>query len=303
MVCDCTNDRNTFLTRYFEALNDSRARRIKGVSASLSINLSCWRNLMKFLVRPSFCVLSTLFVVTNLAVAEVSKTEEYSYELKEGGRISLSNVNGDVSITGTDGRQVSIVATKKADNQKHLDDMKIEIDATENTIRIETRHPDRGGGILNWGGDDSGSVEYKLTVPHDVEIDSLETVNSDVAVNGVSGPISAESVNGKLHVTGASSDLSAETVNGSIDVEFLQLGSGQRVSADAVNGRIVLRLPADASARVTAETLNGSIDADDFELQPDSGFVGNGLDGQIGGGDARVAIDTVNGSITIKKRD
>jgi DUF4097 and DUF4098 domain-containing protein YvlB len=104
-------------------------------------------------------------------------------------------------------------------------------------------------------------------------------------------------------VTGASSNVSAETVNGTIDVEFLQLGSGQRVSADAVNGRIVLRLPADASARVTAETLNGSIDADDFGLQPESGLVGNGLDGQIGGGEARVAIDTVNGSIVIKKRD
>jgi DUF4097 and DUF4098 domain-containing protein YvlB len=286
-----------------EALNDSRAHRIKAVSANLSINLSCWRNVMKFLVSLSSCVLSTLFLVTNLAAAEVSKTEEYSYELKEGGRISLSNVNGDVSIEGTDGRQVSIVATKKADSQKYLDGMKIEIDASESAIRIETRHPDSGGGILNWGGDDGGSVEYKLTVPRDVEIDSIETVNSDVVVGGVTGPISAESVNGKLHVTGASSNVSADTVNGTIDVEFLQLGSGQRVSADAVNGRVVLRLPADASARVTAETLNGSIDADDFGLQPESGLVGNGLDGQIGAGEARVAIDTVNGSIVIKKRN
>jgi DUF4097 and DUF4098 domain-containing protein YvlB len=92
-------------------------------------------------------------------------------------------------------------------------------------------------------------------------------------------------------------------VNGNIDVEFLQLGSGQRVSADAVNGRIVLRLPANASAQVSAETINGSIDANDFGLQSDSEFVGNGLDGQIGGGEARVSIDTVNGSIAIKKRD
>jgi len=258
---------------------------------------------MKFLASLSSCVLSALFLVTNLAAAEVSKTEEYSYELKEGGRISLSNVNGDVSIEGTDGRQVRIVATKKADSQKYLDGMKIEIDASESAIHIETRHPDSGGGILNWGENDSGSVEYKLTVPRDVEIDSIDTVNSDVVVGGVTGPISAESVNGKLQLTGASSNVNADTVNGNIDVEFLQLGSGQRVSADAVNGRIVLRLPADASAQVSAETINGNIDADDFKLQPDNGFVGNGLDGQIGGGGARVSIDTVNGSIAIKKRD
>jgi DUF4097 and DUF4098 domain-containing protein YvlB len=258
---------------------------------------------MKFLVSPRTCLLSTLFLVTSLAAAEVSKTEEYSYELKEGGRISLSNVNGDVSITGTDGRQVTIVATMKAGSQKYLDGMKIEIDASESVIHVETRHPESGGGVLSWDGDDSGSVEYKLTVPRDVEIDSIETVNSDVAIEGVSGAISAESVNGKLQLTGASDNVSADTVNGTIDVEFLQLGSGQRVSADAVNGRIVLRLPADASARVAAETLNGSIDADDFGLQPDDGMVGNSLEGQIGGGDARVAIDTVNGSIVIKKRN
>jgi DUF4097 and DUF4098 domain-containing protein YvlB len=244
-----------------------------------------------------------LMLTTSMALADVSKTEEYNFELKEGGRISLSNVNGDVSIEGTDGRQVRIVATKTADNQKYLDGMKIEIDASASAISIETRHPDSGGGILNWGGDDNGSVEYKLTVPHDVELDSIDTVNSDVVISGVTGSISAESVNGNLHATGVSGDVSAETVNGNVDVEFAQLGAGQRVSADAVNGRIVLRLPANASTQVNAETLNGSIDADDFGLAASGGFVGHDLSGDIGSAEARVSIDTVNGSIAIKKRD
>ena len=263
---------------------------------------------MKFLGRSSLFSLVTstpaivflaAALVPCLALAEVSKTEEYNFELKEGGRISLSNVNGDVSIEGTDGRQVHIVATKKADSQKYLDGMNIEIDAKEDSIRIETKHPSNG--MLNWGGDDSGSVDYKLTVPHDVELDSIDTVNSDVEISGVIGSIDTESVNGKLHVTGVSGNLSADTVNGNIDVEFLQLGSGQRVSADAVNGRIVLRLPESSSAQIGAETLNGSIDADDFGLESDGGFVGHELDGQIGSGEARVSIDTVNGSIDIKK--
>jgi DUF4097 and DUF4098 domain-containing protein YvlB len=80
------------------------------------------------------------------------------------------------------------------------------------------------------------------------------------------------------------------------------MGGGQRVSADAVNGKIVLVLPADASARVEAETVNGSIDADDFGLEPEKGFVGRDLSGEIGGGDARISLDTVNGSINISKK-
>jgi hypothetical protein len=32
-------------------------------------------------------------------------------------------------------------------------------------------------------------VDYKLTVPHDVELDSIDTVNSDVEISGVAGPL------------------------------------------------------------------------------------------------------------------
>ena len=74
-----------------------------------------------------------------------------------------------------------------------------------------------------------------------------------------------------------------------------------RVEADAVNGKITLYLPSACSARVTAETVNGSIDADDFGLEPEKGFVGRDLSGEIGGGDARISLNTVNGSIRLKK--
>ena len=51
-----------------------------------------------------------------------------------------------------------------------------------------------------------------------------------------------------------------------------------------------------------AETVNGSIDADDFGLEPEKGFVGRDLDGTIGDGDARISLDTVNGSIRINEK-
>jgi len=64
----------------------------------------------------------------------------------------------------------------------------------------------------------------------------------------------------------------------------------------------VIKLPADASARINAETVNGSIKASDFGLKVEKGYVGRELDGQIGGGDARISLDTVNGSIHITKK-
>ena len=58
-------------------------------------------------------VASLLFAST--AVADVKETEEFTFDINPGGRISLENINGDISITGTEGDTVNILAHKKAD--------------------------------------------------------------------------------------------------------------------------------------------------------------------------------------------
>lgn len=244
---------------------------------------------------------AALLAVAMTSVADVKETEEMSFDVNPGARISLENVNGDISVTGGAGSQVKVIAHKKADEQEYLDKLKIVVDASPDYIRIETRHPDREGGWFNWGHDGGGSVSFELVVPDEVDLDGIETINGDVTIRAVTGQVKASTVNGGLDVADLVADVSLETVNGNITATFDSLGADQRVDADAVNGKIVLRLPADASARVTAETVNGSIDADDFGLKPEKGFVGRDLSGQIGSGDARIVLDTVNGSIRLEK--
>jgi len=236
--------------------------------------------------------------------ASVTETEEMTFEVNADARISLENVNGDIRITGGSGGKVHLVAVKKAGSQEYLDKLKVVVDADKDYIRIETRHPSSEGRWFNWndGNDNSGSVSYVLEVPETVNLDSISTVNGDVEITAVLGKVKAETVNGSLEAMGLEGDVNLETVNGSIRAEFERMGGGQRVSADAVNGKIVLVLPVDASARVEAETVNGSIDADDFGLEPEKGFVGRDLSGEIGGGNARISLDTVNGSIEISKK-
>jgi DUF4097 and DUF4098 domain-containing protein YvlB len=218
---------------------------------------------------------AALMVAAMAVSADVKETEEMTFDVNPGARISLENINGDITVVGGSD-EVVVIAHKKADNQEYLDKLKITVDATADYVRIETRHPKREGGWFSWGNDGGGSVAYELSVPDDVELDAIE-------------------------VSGLASDVSLETVNGSIDATFDTLGEGQRVEADAVNGKITLHLPSTCSARVTAETVNGSIDADDFGLEPEKGFVGRDLSGEIGGGDARISLNTVNGSIRLKK--
>lgn len=234
--------------------------------------------------------------------ADVEDTEEMTFEVNSGARVSLENINGDITITGGPGDQVKVIARKKAGTKEYLDSLQIISNADADYVRIETRHPKQESRWFNWGSSGSGSVSYELNVPAHVNLDTIETVNGDVRIRDVGGAVKASTVNGGLDVENLAADVSLETVNGKITATFDVLAAGQRVDAEAVNGRIVIVLPPDASARVNAETVNGSIDANDFGLEAEKGFVGRDLSGEIGDGEARLSLDTVNGSITIRKK-
>jgi hypothetical protein len=250
---------------------------------------------MKF---KSFVFAATL-LATGSVLASVTEEETFSFPLDEGGRFSVSNVNGFINVTGGDGNQVEIVATKKADNQADLEKIKIEISNSSSEISVKTEL----GRSNRWfsSGNSSGEVNFEIIVPAGTELDSIDTVNGDVTISGVHGDVEAETVNGSLSVSDLQGDVNLSTVNGSVEAEFLRLEGQQRVKAETVNGRVTIMLPENADVKVSADSLNGSINGRDFNLETEKGFVGSDLNGNIGNGSASLNIDTVNGSIRIRK--
>jgi DUF4097 and DUF4098 domain-containing protein YvlB len=241
----------------------------------------------------------TALLATGSLFASVTEEETFSFKLNDGGRFSISNVNGSIVVTGGGGDSVEIVATKKADNQKELDKIEIQITHSADEIVVETEL----GESDHWfsHGNNSGQVRYEVIVPVNTSLDSVETVNGNVNISGVSGKVFAESVNGELEISDLAGDVGLSTVNGSVDAGFVMLGEQQRVKVETVNGRVTIHLPENADVQISADTLNGGINASDFGLETDKGFIGSDLNGKIGGGSARLNIDTVNGSIKIRK--
>ncbi len=243
-------------------------------------------------------VFTLVMLVSAGAQASASKEENYSFPLSDGGNLSVSNVNGSITITGGSGKTVEIRATKKADTAKHLEGIKIKISHTVDSIDIETDLPDSN----HWFSHDDGEVIYVITVPAGTDLDSIETVNGTVKISAVKGEVTAESVNGDLDLSDLADDAKMSTVNGRIRAVFAECKGRQKVKAETVNGSVVLLLPTDTDAAFSVDTLNGHIDADDFGLDADKGFVGSDLDGKVGGGSASISVDTVNGSVKINRR-
>jgi DUF4097 and DUF4098 domain-containing protein YvlB len=126
------------------------------------------------------------------------------------------------------------------------------------------------------------------------------TVNGAVRVGELESDVDAETVNGGVSVAGGGL-VKAETVNGSIQASLSRADWTGTLDFETVNGSITLDLPADLSADIDAETLNGRIDVD-FPVGGNLRQTKRTLRGTIGGGGRGLDLETVNGSITVRKR-
>src|SRR5215475_8847648 len=95
------------------------------------------------------------------AVSGNNVTEEFhkTVPLNANGRVSLENVNGNVEITGWDKNEVQIDAVKSAQDQQRLNEAKIEVDGSGDSVRIRTRYPE------GHTSDNPASVHYTVHVP------------------------------------------------------------------------------------------------------------------------------------------
>lgn len=251
------------------------------------------------------CALWIVWAGTGNSWAKYGENQHFdqTFPVSEKARVSLENVNGDVRIEVWDQAEVRVQAEKFASSEELLDELEIEINASQESVRIDTHYPYRHSffGWFSFGSNGHYRVEYTLTVPRETELDSIDLVNGDLVVMGVQGGMEAELVNGDIIATGIDGDLRLSTVNGSIRTEFEAMENVGRIKLESVNGKIKLLLPSEASASVHVETLNGSL-RNDFGLEVHKHkYVGADMRGEIGDGEVDVTIETVNGGIEIRR--
>src|ERR1700687_370224 len=126
--------------------------------------------------------------------AQVTQDFHRTVPLSANGRVSLDNINGNVEITGWERNEVQIDAVKKARDQQKLDEARIEVDASSDSVHIKTKYPDRQNN------NNPATVPYELHVPRLAHLDQIDLVNGSLEVSQVSGEISGNLVNGKTDI-------------------------------------------------------------------------------------------------------
>lgn len=239
-------------------------------------------------------------ILATLGVATAAEDFRWSGKVASGGSVEVDNVNGGITATPSESGQVEVVAVKKAGHKGDPADVNIKVVERAGGVLICTVY----GPISTSKSCDSSTiknndtnVEYTIKVPAGIRFEA-ETVNGGVTAKGLTGAVNAETVNGGVHLEGTGS-AKAETVNGGIHVILARVEGTEPLHFETVNGGIVVELPADAKANLNAETVNGSIQSD----FPVAGKFGkHELKATIGGGGRDLKLETVNGSIEIRKK-
>jgi hypothetical protein len=246
-------------------------------------------------------MMSVVLVIAGWVVAGPGYEEivDQSFPLATGGSVALENVNGDVSIEVWERNEVRVYAVKSASSPELLDGLQVKVDAGNNQVRVDTRYPSMRGS--DHGRRRFTKVEYTLTVPRMAMLDEIELVNGNLTVVGVEGGIEAATVNGNIMVRDCAGSADLGTVNGGIEAHVDRLGYGNKLDLESVNGRLDLYLASSVGADLTADSVNGKLE-NDFGINVRKGkYVGSDFQGSVGGGGAKVALETVNGSINVHR--
>ena len=246
--------------------------------------------------------------------AQQQERIDQTYPLNANGRVSLSNVNGDVVIEAWDKTEARVEAVKTVDCEKPLN-LEVKIDATPSYLRVETVYPKNENTWISKDSKDGktwshgyqnrcreAKVEYKLTLPRTARLDRVETVNGNVTLGGMTDLVKVGTVNGKIVAGNLRGTVNLSSVNGTLDVDVESLENVREIKLGIVNGRIDLKVPSDIDAIVKADTVNGAIN-NDFGLPVHKGeYVGRNLYGRLGNGGINVKLDGVNGTINIRRK-
>ena len=236
---------------------------------------------------------------------------ERSVEFSPRGRLTIVNVNGDISVKSWDRNEVKMKAVKRARAEsedaarKLLNETTVQFERTEQGIDIRTDAPKKQGRNR------SVSVDYTVTVPKVIDLE-LKTVNGTIDVKDISGAVDAKTTNGRIGLTGIVGSMQAKTTNGKIglsevlgpinvkttngSIQVAVGGSGEQqheIRAATTNGGIEVTLP-------KGMKVNGKINTD-FPVTV-KGLIRKSVDGVINGGGELIHLKTVNGSIRLKER-
>jgi hypothetical protein len=260
--------------------------------------------------RTFISALATTLLLLASALTASAQEFQKSYNLEPGGTISVTNVSGNIIITGYDGSAVTVAGFKEG---RDRDLVEVEDTSGAGRVELRVRYPRE----CNC----DASIRFEVRVPRSTNFNfehistasgdikaegvagrlELRTASGDVTVGSVSGEVRAESASGTVRVRDAAGTVNASTASGNVDVEMARLEGTGDMRFSSASGDVSVRLPSSLDARVDMSTASGSIETDfPIEVRKDRYSSGYTAHGQLGSGSRSLKISSASGDLKLK---
>ena len=213
-----------------------------------------------------------------MAGAAAGQTEELvrTIPMEPGGRLTLRNVEGEITVTGVDGDDLTIRATKRTSRRGGDDDaltrVEIEIEERGNRVIVETDYPGHRRSLLESLGDLLGggrrerretlvAVDYRVAMPRGVGV-TIESFSGNVIVEAVDGETRVETVSGDVRLTSLARLVAVESFSG--DLELSDVRAGDALTARTVSGRIDIEKV--RAPRLEVKSFSGAVALREWSL-------------------------------------
>jgi len=282
------------------------------------------------------------WLITAIAVAGISATlaaaptraDEWkkTYQVSGHASVYVKTGDGDVTVTGTDQKQIDAEVTSEG-YKIGPNDVQVVESQTGDHVSIEINFPH-----MSWHmfGGNHRSLRVNVHVPRAADLDirtgdgnittmavsgklQFDTGDGNVSANdihgeirihtgdgrveghGFDGSLDADTGDGSMKISGRFDSLALKTGDGSIDA---QVGSGSKVASSwnvkSGDGSITLRLPSDLNANLEARTGDGNITLD-FPIQVSGSLSHSAVHGKLNAGGNTLSVTSGDGSIHIEK--
>jgi len=170
---------------------------------------------------------------------EETDRQVQTFKVGADGALDLSNISGDVQVTGGGGNEIRIEAVKRvrhrdaSEARRLLQLLRVEAVQIGGRIEVRTLYPRRNEQSGERGL--SARVDYVVTVPVAAAV-AVKTISGNAVVAKVDGEVRAETVSGDVSVTATPNVASARTVSGNVMAR--DVGGANTLSLSTVSGTV-----------------------------------------------------------------
>ncbi len=226
------------------------------------------------MLKTTFALLFALALAAPVAAQTNTENVEKTLTLQPGGTLRLKTFSGRVRITGGSGEQVVIKAVRRA-RQDRLDDIKLEITQSGNTIEVDANHR-----LVERRNDNVVETDFDIQVPSRTRLE-IKTFSAPVTVIGV---------NAAQDIDGFSSSVTVEATE----------WADHDLDIKTFSGGVRLRLPDGARGNIDFNSFSGTFESD-LPVTLSNSSRRNFRGALNGGGNGDFRLKTFSGDVSIRK--